>query len=107
MLAHSRSRIDLNWILLNSESSVNLVVNKDPLTNIRRAPNNGFMRVHYNAGMAVTHQIGELNGFGTVWYDNIGIANIISLGLVTNKYRVTIDSEIDNAIYVYRGNGDI
>ena len=51
--------------------------------------------------------MGELPGFGTVWYYGGGIANVISLGLITNKLRVTMDSDIDNTICVNKPNASI
>ena len=42
---------------------------------------------------------------GTVWYNPSGIANIISLSEAANKYRITMDSSVDNAIYVHREDG--
>ena len=56
-------RIEKNWILLDSESSVHLIVNKDLLSNIRLAPNGESMNVHCNAGSAKTRYIGEFRGF--------------------------------------------
>ena len=107
MFAQHRGGIDPNWILLDSESSVNLIVNKNLLTNIRTAPDGYNMTVHCNAGKAHTDQIGELPGFGTVWYYKQGIANVLSLGLITNKFRVTMDTDLDNAICVHRDDGSI
>jgi hypothetical protein len=36
--------------------------------------------------------IGDLSGYGTVWYDPHAIANILSLKNVKNKYHVTYNS---------------
>ena len=107
MFAQHRGGIDPHWLLLDSESSVNLIVNKELLENIRTAPHGANLTVHCNAGAARTDQIGDLKGFGTVWFYEDGIANVISLGLLTNKFRVTMDSDIDNALHVHKSNGDV
>ena len=46
--------------------------------------------------------IGELPGFRTVWYHADGISNVISLGLVTATHRVTMDSTLDNVLYIHK-----
>ena len=51
------------------------------------------MRIHCNAGSRLTHLIGDLPGYGTVWYDPKAIANILSLRRVRDKYRITYDSK--------------
>jgi len=40
-----------------------------------------------------------------VWYHPDGIANILSLNNVKNKYKVTYDSELDDGFIVHKGNG--
>ena len=49
------------------------------------------MRVNCNAGSRVATKVGELKGYGTVWYDPHGIANILSLKNVRKKYAVAND----------------
>ena len=107
MFAQHRGGINPNWILLDSESSVNLIVNETLVDNIRTAPDGYTLTVHCNAGTAVTNKIAELRGFRTVWFYKEGIANIISLGLVTNTHKVTMDSSVDNAMYIHKDDGTI
>ena len=38
-------------------------------------------------------RIGKLPGYGTVWYEPTGIANILSMSRATKKFRVIFDSE--------------
>jgi hypothetical protein len=74
------------------------------LKNIRS--DNGSMMIHCNAGMATTNQIGDLPGYGTVWYHPNGIANILSLARVKEHgYRVTYDSEGGNHFTVHKNDG--
>ena len=106
LLAQSRGGIDQNWILLDSESSVNVVVNKSLLTNIRHSPNNTTMHIHCNAGTATANMVGDLEGVGTVWYYPDGIANVLSLALISDRFRVTMDTGADNAFHVHKHDGE-
>eukprot|EP00536_Pseudo-nitzschia_multiseries_P010890 jgi/Psemu1/27327/gm1.27327_g len=102
----SEGGVDLNWILLNSESSLNLIANPKLVNNIRVAPNGNFMNIHSNSGVSQTNLIADLPGFGIVWfYTNELVPNVLSLALVSDQCRVTMDTNIDNAIYVLRDGG--
>ncbi|VEU41596.1 unnamed protein product [Pseudo-nitzschia multistriata] len=102
---HTTGAVDPAWILLDSESSINLICNKAMVKNIRVSPNARYMNIHCNSGVARTNLIAELPGFGTVWFYEKGIANVLSLALVTDRYRVTMDSAVDNALHVHRRSG--
>ena len=39
------------------------------------------------------NQIGELPGYGTVWYKPTGISDILLMSRVTRKYKVDFDSK--------------
>ena len=65
------------------------------------------MRINCNAGSTVTDLIGDLVGFGEVWFIPNGIANVISLGKVSDFCRVTMDTDIDNAMYIHRRDGGV
>eukprot|EP00536_Pseudo-nitzschia_multiseries_P005727 jgi/Psemu1/13340/gm1.13340_g len=58
--------VDPYWILLNSKSSLNLVVNAELVNDIREAPDNSFINIHCNSGVSRTNLIADLPGFGTV-----------------------------------------
>jgi hypothetical protein len=49
--------------------------------------------------------VGELNGYGTMWYNPKGVANILSLSQVEKKHRVTYDSAASKAFVVH--NSDV
>ena len=91
------------WILLDNQSTVDVFTNRCLLKNIRRAKTNMF--IHCTAGVAKTNLIGDLPGYGTVWYHPNGIANILSLSKVREKYRVTFDSDQNNQFIVHRPDG--
>lgn len=61
-----------------------------------------------NAGVTTTNQIGDLSGYGTVWYHPDGIANILSLSRVKEQgYRVTYDSDGGNRFMVEKSDGTV
>ena len=74
------NKVPDSWILLDNQSTVDIFKNSSLLTNIRTA--NGTMNVHFNAGVSTTNKIGDLRGYGTVWYIPDGMANILSLSKV-------------------------
>ena len=66
------------------------------------------MDIHCNAGIASTKLIGELRGYGTVWYNPTGIANILSLAKAKERgYRVTFDTEEGNAFHLTKHDGTV
>jgi hypothetical protein len=64
------------------------------------------LEIHCNAGVASTNLIGDLAGYGTVWYRPNGIANILSLSRVREHgYHVTYDSNGGNKFLVSKPDG--
>eukprot|EP00536_Pseudo-nitzschia_multiseries_P005407 jgi/Psemu1/12510/gm1.12510_g len=105
LFIQSKSEGEVNpyWILLDSESSLNLILNPELVNNIQQDPNGGFMNIHCNsAGVSKTNLIADLLGFGVVWFYAKGLANVLSLALVSDQYQVTMDTSIDDAIYVHK-----
>ena len=91
------------WILLDNQSTVDVFTNRRLLKNICRSNKNMF--IHCTAGVVKTNLIGDLPGYGTVWYHPDGIANSLSLSKVKEKYRVTFDSDMNNQFVVHRPDG--
>ena len=58
------------------------------------------MKIHCNAGTSTTNMVGDLAGYGTVWYHRLGIANILSLAKVKVEYEVRFDSGARNCFEV-------
>jgi len=63
------------------------------------------MKIHCNAGTATTRLVRNLPGYGEVWFHPEGIANILSLSKVKEKYRVTFDSKNGNRFMVHKADG--
>eukprot|EP00978_Attheya_sp_CCMP212_P013167 scaffold33007_cov39-Attheya_sp.AAC.1 len=63
---------------------------------------------HCNAGVTSTNLVGDLAGYGTVWYHPNGIVNILSLKRIIKDrgLRVTFDSHDGNAFVVHKPDGD-
>ena len=63
------------------------------------------MDIHCNAGITSTTLVGDLPGYGTVWLHEGGIANILSLARVKDKFTVVFHSKQGNEFHVF-GTGD-
>jgi len=85
-----KAGIPSSWILLDSQSTVDVFCNSRLLGNIRKAK--WQLVLHCNAGTVLVTMKGDLKGYGTVWYHPTGIVNILSLNNVRKKYQVTFDS---------------
>jgi len=67
-------------ILLDSQSTVDMFMNKKLLKNIHDTKKT--LSLHCNAGVTTVDKIRDLPGYGTVWFYEDGIANILSLNNV-------------------------
>jgi hypothetical protein len=93
-----------SWILLDNQSTVDVFCNRGLLENIRKV--NKTMSINCNAGVTRTSWVGDLPGYGEVWYNKAGIANILSLSKVEDKYRITYDSAEEKKFIVHKDDGD-
>jgi hypothetical protein len=61
------------------------------------------MDIHCNAGVTSTNLVGGLPGYGEVWYNPNGIANILSLSRVKERgFHVTFNSANGNEFHVHK-----
>ena len=64
------------------------------------------MKIKCNAGTRVTNLIGDLPGYGPVWFDPRAIANVLSLKLVKEKYQIEYNSNGDEGFVVTKPTGE-
>jgi Zinc knuckle len=96
-------KLPSSWIILDSGSTIDVFTNPNLLRNIKTTSTT--MNIRCNAGVTRTNQQGELDGYGTVWYNPQGIANILLLSSFQEKNRVSYDSEIDGKFVVHQPDG--
>ena len=75
--------VTLKWLLLDSQSTVDLIANAKMLVNIRKVRGKYSKRVHVNSGVKIVDRVGDLPGYGNVWYKPTG---------TTKKFRIVFDS---------------
>ena len=83
----------LTWLILNSQLTVKLIENPKMLVNIRKVRGEDAIQVHCNRKVNIVDRVGDLTGYGTVWYEPIGISNILSMSRATKKSRVVFNRE--------------
>ena len=99
-----KTRVIKNWVLLDSQSTIDVSCKPSLLTNIRTSP--GKLQILCNASTSFTNQAGDLEGYrDTVWFYPEGIANTLSLHCVTEIFHVTYGSRIDDQFVVWKESG--
>ena len=96
----SKGPIPGTWLLLDSQATIDVISNGELLKNIHHVKT--MLHIRCNTGVKTTTMLGNLSGYGLVWYFPNGIANIMSLSHVKEKFRVTYDSALDNTFYVHK-----
>ena len=101
---HGEAHVNPNWILLDSESSEHIFCNKSLVDNVRETSDGEVLRMHSNGGHLDTRTKADFGAI-EVWFNENSLANILSLALITDTYRVTMDSLIANALVVHISEG--
>ena len=78
-------------ILLDSQSTVNVLYNARLLQNIRKV--NRTLDIHCNTGVASTDMVGDLPRYGKVGYHPTGISNILLLSRPVNGNEFRMHKE--------------
>jgi hypothetical protein len=99
-LTMSLATLDRVLILLDSESTVHVFNNNELLSDVREHPEGKTLRVHTNGGVMDSSMVGRFGDID-VWYNPNSIANILSLALIIDSYRVTLDSTIEHAFTLW------
>ena len=97
---HDETHINPNLVLLDSASSHHLFHNEKLLTNVGPTTNGEVLNMSSNGGSFQTIHKGKFGPI-SVWVNPNCLANVLSLALVSDEYRVTMDTEVEDAIFVH------
>jgi hypothetical protein len=96
--------VDPYWILLDTQSTVNLCNNRLLLSNIPKTT--GLpLQCYCNGGYQDLTLTGTLDGYGDIWYHPNSLANILSMAHVSQIFLVQFDTAIEQAIFAWRSDG--
>ena len=87
-------------ILLDSNSNATIFCNENFVKKIWDTNNSIYVDSNRDGRLACTKQY-EVPYLGEHSYNSISMTNIISLSNITNKYKVTIDTEKEKAMVVH------
>ena len=85
--------VPLTWLLLDSQSTVDLIANPKVMANIRKVRVEDAIRVDFDRGVKIVDRIGDLPVYGTVCYKLKEISKILSMPRATNKFRVVFNKK--------------
>ena len=90
-------------LMLDSGTTHSIIANEKLLVGITTAK--VPIRMSTNEGEKTIAKEAQLLGAGTVYHDVSCIANPLSLGELSDRYRITMDTAVDNAFYIHMDNG--
>jgi hypothetical protein len=80
-------------------SSTSLFGNQDYVAGIEESTRK--LELHTNGGPIVSNKTASVDKFGKVWYNKDSVANIFSFAEMRKLYRITYDSETEDAFIVH------
>ena len=86
-------------ITLDNGSTLCLLYNPELVETIRKSQK--ILKMHTNAGSNPTNQQETVPEFGTVWFQEDAIANIVGFGDLVDYYFITYDSAKKDAFLVH------
>ena len=92
-------------ILIDTGSTCSVIKNSKMLLNI--GDRGKKLRAYTNGGHQDSNEEGDLPGFFKVWYNPSSMLNILSFRDVRKRFRVTVDTSIENAICVHVDGGKV
>ena len=63
-----KRRVPVNWLLLDIQSTVDVVCNSRIVKNIRQYTYRESVTIHCNAGTRKVEMFTDLKNYGTVWF---------------------------------------
>jgi hypothetical protein len=101
----TQRHVNPNWILLDMGSTSDICCNRKLVSSI--CLSSGSLKAHCNAGTKVVRYVATLRSYGTVWFNEDGIANILSMSLVKKKFPVRYDSASGDQFIVSKPDKDV
>jgi hypothetical protein len=94
-----------NDLVIDSGSTIEATIkNPDLVSNLKAS--NRPLTMTTNAGKKVLNVEAEMPGVSRAYLDTEAMANILSLSYITDKYRVTMDSAVEDAFIVHLPKGN-
>ena len=90
-------------IIMDSGSSADLFCNREYVKDLQDTSDT--LQLDTNTGVLTTNQKAEIGEYGKVWFKEEAMTNIFGLANMVKRYRVTFDSNVENAFIVHTHTG--